>query len=315
MAVEGTVEPSRQTVQLLTLLQWPKVGPVKAREIACAAKPDQDLLEVAASNMPDIAAGLKGDRDRIDTVVNRITEDCLRFNISILSLRDREYPDRLRSIPNAPPIIYFRGNLDALNMPSVAVVGTRKVSESGTRAACLIASFVAKRGNGVVSGLALGIDAAAHRGALNAHGITIAVLAHGLDTIAPVTNRSIADELLETGGALVSEHRPGTPPRPAEFARRNRIQSGLSMCSIIVESGAEGGAMIQAKFTRDQGRPIITVLSSNHDFNLEGAKRLIAEYGAIAIRGTGDLCNALDRIENGKTSLSPVALAQTSMEW
>lgn len=306
---------SKPTAQLLTVLQWPKLGPAKAREIARALQPGEDVFDVARAQLPAIATEAAGDEGRSATLSARIIEECGRLEIGVLSMCDAEYPSLLLAVADAPPVIYIRGSQAALRVPGVAVVGTRKAGESGRRAASLIASFVAKRGKSVVSGLALGIDAAAHIGALEVGGITVAVLAHGLDMVAPTSNRPIAERLLATGGALVSEHPPGTPPRPAEFARRNRIQSGLSICSIVVESGTEGGAMIQAKFTRQQGRPLLTVLSrQKNDLNQAGAQRLIAEFQATGIYGTADLAAVLDRIAAGE-GLTEANSAQSALEW
>jgi DNA processing protein len=291
-------ETSRETAALLEFLQWPRVGPARVREIArtTGSNGTGDLLEIARQRTPEMLVKLaEGRQAEIREATARIRENCARHGIAILSIVDKEYPLRLRDIEDAPPIIYVRGSIPALNGPAIAVVGTRQASESGRRAARVIAAYLAKRRISVVSGLALGIDAAAHTGALEGGGITVAILAHGLDTIAPTTNKPIAEQLLANGGALVSEHQPGVPPRPAEFARRNRIQSGMSMCSIVVESGATGGAIIQANFTREQGRPLLTVKSrqgEKSDLNEEGARVLVEKFGALAITGTSDLAAA-----------------------
>jgi DNA processing protein len=315
-------ETSRQTTALLEFLQWPRVGPARAREIArtTGSNGTSDLLEIARQRTPEVLVKLAESRQgEIRDAASRILENCSRHSISVLSLVDKEYPERLRKIEDAPPIIYVRGELAALNGPAVAVVGTRKASESGRRAARVIAQYLAKRRISVVSGLALGIDAAAHTGALEGGGVTVAILAHGLDIIAPTSNKPIAEQLLAHGGALISEHQPGVPPRPAEFARRNRIQSGMSMCSIVVESGETGGAIIQATFTRDQGRPLLTVMSrqgQKSDLNEEGARLLVEKFGALAITGTSDLAAALHRIEaTGTEPPSTEPARQNEMEW
>jgi DNA processing protein len=226
--------------------------------------------------------------------------------VAVLSLCDDAYPERLRGIEEAPPLLYVKGEITALSMPAVAVVGTRQASEHGLRAARIIAKFLISQNFCVVSGLALGIDAAAHEGAVEDRGVSVAVLAHGLDTVAPTSNRPLAKQLLDFGGALVSEHPPRVPPRPAEFVRRNRIQSGLSLCSIVVESGAVGGAIHQARFTRTQGRPLLVVSPKENGagFNSAGAHYLIETLEAISISGTKDLAVILSRIRAAKGATS-----------
>lgn len=305
---------SAETIQLLTVLQWPKVGPAKLRDVVRVRKPNQDPIEAAKMCLPPTIAAAAGSSVH-GAAARQIVDACESLGIAIVSMCDADYPPRLREISDPPPIIYAKGALAALQRPGLAVVGTRRAGRSGARAAALIAGYLVERGLSVISGLALGIDAAGHVGALDAGGVTLAVLAHGLDTVAPRSNRAIADRLLGAGGALVSEHPPGVPPRPAEFARRNRIQSGLSQASIIVESGAEGGAMIQAAFARDQGRPILTVLSRQpSDLNTAGAERLIVEFGAQALYGTADLGVALGRLSTGQVVATSIA-APLALEW
>jgi len=301
----GTAEwaVSTETEELLEILQWPGVGPAKVRALLRAAGPGASIRELANARLAaNSSSSAKG-------IAEEILDRCHGLGLRVLSLRDELYPVRLRQVDDAPPIIYVRGNVSALHGPSVAVVGTREASTSGLRAARAIASYLARRKVCVVSGLALGIDAAAHEGALSAAGITVAVLAHGLHMVAPTTNRAIAERLLAHGGALVSEHPPGVPPRPAEFVRRNRIQSGLSLCSIVVESGVPGGAVHQARFTRDQGRPLLVVLPSDgakSDLRLDGARHMIANMQALAIRGTAELGKALQEIarDSARTNLA-----------
>jgi DNA processing protein len=198
------------------------------------------------------------DKDRIiaESKAKQIIDDCSVKQIAIFSLLDPQYPPRLRSIKDAPPIIYVLGSHPAILVDGGAVVGTRNASATGQRVARRIAETLTFFDLSTISGLALGIDAAAHAGALDAKGKTVAVLAHGLDTVAPKSNQKLAERILTSGGALISEHPPGVPPRPPEFVRRNRIQSGMAMFSVVVESGEVGGSMHQARFTKEQGRHI-----------------------------------------------------------
>src|SRR5690606_7231760 len=131
----------------------------------------------------------------------------------------------------------------------------RNVTASGARIARTIGRYLARRGYVVVSGLALGTDMMAHLGVLDVGGKTVAVMAHGLHMVSPPSNTDLGEEIVRKGGALLSEHPPGTPPRRAEFVKRNRLQSGMSLASIVVESGVSGGAIHQARFTKQQQRP------------------------------------------------------------
>lgn len=288
--------PSPETIQLLTIMQWPGLGPVKAREVARALLPGGDVLQVARRVAPSSAAKAAQHDAAVDAAVDKILEECARCEIQILSLIDDAYPCRLKSIADAPPVLFVKGRVEALSSIGVAVVGTREASPPGRRAAHMVAEHFAKAGVTVVSGLALGIDTAAHEGALAGKGPTVAVLAHGLDTVAPTSNKKLATAIVDGGGALISEHPPGVPPRPPEFARRNRIQSGMSVASVVVESGSTGGAMIQAGFTKQQGRTLFAVVSKDPSFRIEGAQRLQAEFGAIPIAGLRDLRRAISEV-------------------
>lgn len=312
------VAPTPHARAVLEVLQLPGVGSAKGRELARAAAAQQkDVRELARLRVGATVGA--AERDQAARDADRILGECDRLGIAVIALGDPTYPTRLTEISDAPPTLFVLGDPTALGRTGIAVVGTREAGKAGLRAAEVIGEYVVRRGLSVVSGLALGIDAAAHTGALNGSGVTVAILAHGLDTLSPKTNRPIADRLLSLGGALVSEHPPGVPARPAEFVRRNRIQSGMSLCSVVVESGEKGGAMHQAAFTVNQRRPLLTVFSrdASSDLNEAGARRLISEFHAIAIRGTADLGQHLDRFlqhGNGSPS-SPSAAGQGEIDW
>ena len=174
---------------------------------------------------------------------------------TILSLWDRRYPAVLREIYDPPYLLYVRGELPALAVPSIAIVGTRQPTAGAVIAAREIAGELAAAGVPVISGLARGIDAAAHQGALD-RGVTGAVLASGVDLITPSSNRALAAALLDRGGFLVSEYGPGVVPRKYHFPARNRIISGLSRAVVVVQAPARSGALITADYALDQGRDL-----------------------------------------------------------
>ncbi len=198
------------------------------------------------------------------------------------------YPSSLASIMSPPRIIWARGNLDLLLKRSVSVVGARDASNTGLEIAKRIAMFLARNDIPVVSGLALGIDAAAHIGAVEVNGPTIAVLASGVDIITPSSHSDLAKRILDTGGLIVSEQPPGTPARRNQFVPRNRIQVGLSAASVVVECSEKSGTMTHAKFCFDEKHPLYTVFNDNLKMNFTGAQKLIREFRALTLASQSD---------------------------
>ena len=180
------------------------------------------------------------------------------FNINKINLGEIGYPQSLSKIQSPPKTIFIRGAIS--NQPkTIAIVGTRKASESGKSIAYEFARYLSKNGCIIISGLALGIDSAAHQGALDENGLSWAVLAHGLDMIYPSSNAGIARKIMDTGGCLVSEYPEFTPPYANQFIVRNRIISGLSEAVIIIEAPKESGALATAQFAIKQDKPIFVV--------------------------------------------------------
>lgn len=185
-------------------------------------------------------------------------ELCKKLNIHVIGICDEMYPKRLKRIPDAPVLIYAKGNLNCLNdQKLVAIVGTRKPSEYGSTCSHLFGKNFAERGIVVVSGLAKGIDTLAHKGCIEVNGKTIAVLAQGLDTpIYPKENRPLADKIIAAGGCLLSEYGLGVRGRPNYFVERNRIQSGVSDGVAVIETDVKGGTMHTVDFCLKQRKPL-----------------------------------------------------------
>ena len=213
-------------------------------------------------------------------------------DIQIVTWEDEHYPERLKEIEQPPPVLYMRGTLTSEDAWAVAVVGTRRVSAYGRQVAEELAACLANNGVTVVSGLARGVDAIAHQSVLKAGGRTIAVMGCGVDRIYPPEHTRLAEKVMASG-ALLSDYAPGTPPDAANFPPRNRIISGLSMATVVVEAGETSGALITAQFAADQGREVFAVPGNILAAQSKGTNRLIAQ-GAHPMLSTNDLLDILN---------------------
>jgi DNA processing protein len=199
----------------------------------------------------------------------------------IITLADPEYPPQLLQITDPPPLLYLKGRVDLLARPALAIVGSRNGTAQGIANAESFARSLSDAGLTIVSGLALGIDAAAHRGGLTGRSSSIAVLGTGLDIVYPARNRALAHELAERG-ALISEFTLGTPALPANFPRRNRLISGLTLGCLVVEAAALSGSLITARSAAEQGREVFAVPGSIHSPLAKGCHALIKQGAKLA---------------------------------
>ncbi len=222
----------------------------------------------------------------------------------IVTLADAEYPQALLEIPDPPTVIYVRGRLELLNRPALAIVGSRNATPQGLHNAERFAAAFAEAGLVIASGLALGIDGAAHRGALSASGDTVAFIGTGIDRIYPARNRELAIEI-GAKGAIVSEFPIGTPVTAANFPRRNRLISGFSRGVLIVEAAVESGSLITARLAAEQGREVFAIPGSIHSPQARGCHQLIKQ-GAKLVE------TALDVLEELNWNPSPTAALPVS---
>lgn len=213
--------------------------------------------------------------------------------LKIIRSADPNYPASLREIPKAPPSIYCRGALPNDSLPRIAIVGTRRATPNGLALAKKLARDLAEAGAVIVSGLALGVDAAAHEGALEAGGATVAVLPTGLDRIYPDQNSDLAERIIASGGALISEYAPGSPSYKTNFLERNRIVSGLSLGIVVVESPEKSGALSTASHALDQNRDIFVVPGPIHHDNYKGSHSLI-RAGARLVTSAAEILDDLN---------------------
>lgn len=212
---------------------------------------------------------------------------CAAPGRGLIPWTDPRYPARLREISSAPPALFYRGDPDLLDLPQLAIVGSRNATPQGLETAEGFAAELARRGLVITSGLAFGVDGAAHRGALAAQGYTIAVCATGLDRVYPARHKALAEQI-EREGLLLSEFAPGTAPRAEHFPRRNRLISGLSLGVLVIEAARESGSLITARLAAEQGREVFAIPGSIHNVMARGCHQLIRQ-GAKLVESVDDI--------------------------
>lgn len=210
---------------------------------------------------------------------------------SLMTLADTDYPQTLLEIADPPAVLYCKGRRDLLRQPCLGVVGSRNATPQGVRDAEAFAHALSDAGLTIVSGLALGIDAAAHRGGLAGAGSSVAIIGTGLNRIYPARNKTLAHQLAETG-LIVSEFALGTPPLPGHFPRRNRLISGLSRGVLVVEAAPDSGSLITARVATEQGREVFAIPGSIHSPLARGCHALIKQ-GAKLVESAADILDEL----------------------
>lgn len=210
------------------------------------------------------------------------SEDVLKKeDVRILGLDNKSYPALLKEIPDPPAVLFLKGDIDNLNLPQIAIVGSRNCTAQGRRIAQEFAAELSAAGFVITSGLALGIDAAAHQGALQSSGKTSAVMGTGLDQVYPERNKPLASRILTSGGTLISEFLPGSPPRAWHFPHRNRVVTGLSLAVLVIEAGERSGSLISARLAAEQGREVFVIPGGLKSPVSAGCNRLIREGATL----------------------------------
>lgn len=216
-----------------------------------------------------------------------------KLEINFLTYKDSTYPTNLKDLNNAPSVLYVRGNLETSDLNAVAIVGTRKMTAYGREVTKIFAGELATYGVTIISGLALGVDACAHKACLDAGGRTIAVLASGLDLITPASNTQLSKHIVEKGGAIVSEYPLGYPPFRTNFPSRNRIISGLSVAVLVVEGAAKSGTLLTASSAAEQGKTVFAV-PGQITSPMSAAPHFLIENGAKVATGPKDILDELN---------------------
>ncbi|CDN47427.1 MULTISPECIES: DNA-processing protein DprA [Neorhizobium] len=285
----GIALTERQRIAWLRLIRSDNVGPATFRDLInhCGS------AENALAMLPELSA--RGGATRAIRIAGvqeaeRELEAAHRFGARFVGIGEPDYPPALRQIEGAPPLLAMKGDLSAATRPSVGVVGSRNASISGAKFAAMIARDCGRAGYTVTSGLARGIDTAAHRASLETG--TIAVLAGGLDQPYPPENIPLLEEITEGAGLAVSEMPFGWEPRARDFPRRNRLISGISLGVVVIEAAERSGSLITARIATDFGRLVFAVPGSPLDPRCHGTNGLLKQ-GAIVTTGSADVIEAL----------------------
>ena len=225
------------------------------------------------------------------------------MHISKITIKDKEYPKQLKNIPNPPKQLYFIGNIELLNKNSIAIIGTRNASGNGKRLASKFSKELVAQGIAIVSGMAKGIDAEAHKATIEAEGKTIAVLGNGLNYVFPPENINLYKEIIKSGGLVVSEYLPNTPPSSNLFLERNRIVSGISIGVLVVEAAYRSGTSVTAKLAKEQDRKVFVLPHEINDKYGVGTNKLIRK-GAILVTSTKEIIEEFDFLEYKEVKIS-----------
>lgn len=290
----------------LTLARAPKLGGATVRKLVQQFGSVEALVAAPASRLQQ--AGLKpaaceaiAKPQHLDADLEWLAGDASRH---ALTPDDPGYPARLKDIASPPMVLWVIGDLEVLAVPQIAMVGSRNPSPQGRENASAFAASFARQGLTVISGLAMGIDGAAHQGALDGGGLTIAVCGTGLDRVYPARHRDLA-HAIAAEGALVSEFGPGMGPLAENFPRRNRIISGLSLGTLVVEAALKSGSLITARQAMEQGREVFAIPGSIHNPMARGCHKLIRD-GAKLVETANDVLEELaPQIEQQGLTLSP----------
>lgn len=278
-----------ETAAWLALLRAPGVGCQTINPLIAAGRSPRDLLTHPPDGLLRAAPAYFDAPDW--AAVEQDLEWLKDPSNSLLTIDQPAYPPRLRELADPPSGLFLHGDPELLQLPQLAMVGSRHPSRGGEQTALAFAEALAAAGLVISSGLAAGIDAAAHRGALQAGGLTIAVAGTGLDRVYPASNRVLAHEIAAQG-LLVSEFPLGTPPKAGNFPRRNRILAGLALGTLVVEAALKSGSLITARLAAESGREVFAIPGSIHNPLARGCHRLIRD-GAKLVEVADDILEEL----------------------
>lgn len=291
-----------QFIELRLLLSIEGIGPGKIRNLLARFNTTENIFTASLNSLiktegisTNLADRIRRVSSRKDALIKKVENEFKKLKSiggKIITLWDTEYPELLKRIYDPPVILYMLGEFQESDKYSIAIVGTRKPTNYGRCQAERLASELSQQGITVVSGLARGIDSAAHKAVIKAGGRTLAITGAGLDVIYPSENKGLYEEIA-CKGAVITEFEPGTKPDAMNFPRRNRIISGLSLGTVVIETGIKGGAMQTASFAIDQNREVFALPGNVDVQQSEGTNLLIQKGEAKLIKCAGDILEEL----------------------
>ncbi len=282
------------TEHWLALAHAPALGIACVRALLSGTVDPETLLTARATELDTIGVSPRARKYLASPEWPSVEQDrrwLEKPNHHLLTLQSANYPELLKQIADPPVVLFAVGDLDSLLLPQIAIVGSRNASRNGERTSHEFAAVLARAGLAVTSGLALGIDGAAHRGALEGPGITIAVLGTGPDRIYPAEHSDLAEKIVASG-VLLTEYPPHTGVKRAAFPRRNRIIAGMSVGTLVVEAAAKSGSLITARQALEQGREVFAIPGSIHNPLARGCHALIRD-GAKLVESVDDIFEEL----------------------
>lgn len=281
---------------LIALNMIPKLGPIKIQRLAEKFKSYSEFMKAKPEHLSEVPGIGNIISDKIIEYRGKLNPDkeietAEKHKIRIMTLADEDYPEQLKQIYDPPPVLYIKGKLSSLSAKSIAIVGARKASAYGRNVAVRFAKELALMTVNVVSGMARGIDSYAHKGAIDAGGPTTAVLGCGMDIVYPPENGNLMKKILECG-CVISSFPLGTPPLATNFPARNRIISGLSLGTLVIEAAEKSGSLITADFSLEQGREVFAVPGNIFSPYSRGTHKLIKQ-GAKLVENIDDILDEL----------------------
>jgi DNA processing protein len=294
------------------------VGPGAARRLLAMAGSAPAVFELPAAALdqalpPKQRQAFSQPPEHLPELIARAQVWLTEPGHDLMMLGDADYPARLLATADPPLLLWLQGKRELLASPSLAIVGSRSPTPQGEDNARAFAQALARAGYTIVSGLALGVDAAAHEGALDAGGATVAVVGTGLDIVYPKRNEKLAARVLAGGGLLVSEYSLGTPVMQANFPRRNRIIAGLSQGCLVVEAALQSGSLITARLAVEAGREVFAIPGSIHSPQARGCHALIRQ-GAKLVESAQDVLEELPPLGAARSPETPDTLEETPHE-
>lgn len=283
----------------ISLWRVPGVGSVTFKKLLDKFDTPANVFATTASSLKQAGFSEK----LVSSIKENQSTNCAKDDIDwinsaenhhLITIHCSEYPALLKQISNPPPLLYVHGKLSLLNDPQIAIIGSRNPTQGGLSNTYEFSKFLGSSGLCITSGLALGIDGAAHQGALDVNSPTIAVIATGVDRVYPARHRKLAHKIVETG-AIISEFPIGTQPKAENFPRRNRIISGLSQGTLVIEAAKKSGSLITARLASEQNREVFAIPGSIHNPLSKGCHQLIRE-GAKLVETAQDILEEMSKV-------------------